>query len=107
MVVTRTICSQESVWIERRYSRVVASKKTTTSKLSVQYRVTVSKSDVRVDGPDDAEVIFTCALADALADPTAAYVQGKLKATGHTGVILRELMNGNAAKRLSQLASRP
>ena len=106
-VFTRTICSQESDSIERRYSRGVAAKKTSPPKLSVQYRVTVSKADVRVDGPDDAEVVFTCALADALADPTAAYVQGKLKATGHTGVILGELMNGNAAKRLSQLASRP
>ena len=106
-VFTRTICSQESDSIERRYSRGVAAKKNSPPKLSVQYRVTVSKADVRVDGPDDAEVVFTCALADALADPTAAYVQGKLKATGHTGVILGELMNGNAAKRLSQLASRP
>ena len=85
----------------------MAAKKISKPAVSVQYRVTVSKAEVRVDGPDDAEVVFACALADALGDPTAAYVQGKLKATGHTGVILGELMNGNAAKRLSQLASHP
>ncbi len=85
----------------------MAAKKISKPAVSVQYRVTVSKAEVRVDGPDDAEVVFACALADALGDPTAAYVQGKLKATGHTGVILGELMNGNAAKRLSQLASNP
>lgn len=85
----------------------VAEPKPAKSNVSVQYRVTVSKAEVRVDGPDDAEVVFACALADALADPTATYVQGKLKATGHTGVILGELMSGNAAKRLSQLASHP
>lgn len=107
MLVTKKTYLQGSVSIKWRYSRVVASKKSSTPKLSVQYRVTASKADVRVDGPDDAEVVFACALADALADPTAAYVQGKLKATGHTGVILGELMSGNAAKRLSQLASHP
>lgn len=85
----------------------MAARKKSIPKATVQYRVSVSKSDVRVDGPDDAEVVFSCALADATSDPTAAYVQGKLKATGHTGVILGELMSGNAARILSQLASRP
>ncbi len=85
----------------------VAKSPVANSTASVQYRVTVSKAEVRVSGPEDAEVVFACAVADALDDPTAAYVQGKLKATGHTGVILGELMNGNAAKQLSQLASRP
>lgn len=85
----------------------MATKKTAKRMASVQYRVTVSKAEVRVSGPEDAEVVFACAVADALDDPTAAYIQGKLKATGHTGVILGELMNGNAAKQLSQLASRP
>ena len=85
----------------------MATKKVPKPKASVQYRVTLSKTEVRVDGPDDADVVFVCALADALVDPTAAYVQGKLKATGHTGVILGELMTGNAAKRLSQLALHP
>lgn len=87
--------------------RAVVAKKKSVPKVTVQYRVTVSKSEVRTSGPDDAEVVFSCALADASSDPTAAYVQGKLKATGHTGVILGELMSGSAAKQLSQLASHP
>ena len=87
--------------------RAVAERKKSASKVTVQYRVTVSKAEVRTDGPDDAQVVFSCALADATSDPTAAYVQGKLKATGHTGVILGELISGSAAKRLSELASRP
>ena len=85
----------------------MAAKKKSTVKFTAQYRVKVSKAEERVAGPDDADAIFMCALADALIDPTAAYVQGKLKATGHTGAILGELMNGNAARELSALASRP
>ena len=85
----------------------MAAKKKSAPKLTVQYRVTVSKAEVRSSGPDDADVVFSCGLADAMSDPTAAYIQGKLKATGHTGVILGELMSGNAAKQLSQLASHP
>jgi hypothetical protein len=85
----------------------VAAKKKSTAKFTAQYRVKVSKAEERVAGPDDADAIFTCALADALIDPTAAYVQGKLKATGHTGAILGELMNGNAARELNALASHP
>lgn len=87
--------------------RDVGAKKKSVPQMTVQYRVTVSKSEVRTSGPDDAEVVFSCALADASSDPTASFVQGKLKATGHTGVILGELMSGNAAKQLSQLASHP
>jgi hypothetical protein len=74
-------------------------------KSRVQYRVQVSKAEERTSGPDDADAVFSCALADALADPTVAYAQGKLKATGHTGVILGELMSGNAVRELSALAS--
>lgn len=85
----------------------MAAKKKSIAKFTAQYRVKVSKAEERVVGPDDADAIFSCALADALADPTAAYVQGKLKATGHTGAILGELMNGNAARELSALASHP
>ena len=51
--------------------RPVAAKKKSVPKATVQYRVTVSKAEVRTSGPDDAEVIFSCALADASSDPTA------------------------------------
>lgn len=80
---------------------------TSGSSASVQYRVVVGKADERIDGPDDAAVVFVCAVADASLDPTTAYMLGKLKATGHTGVIFEQLWSGAAQRVLSQLASRP
>jgi hypothetical protein len=74
--------------------------------VSVQYRVVVSKQDERVDGPADAEVVFTVPLVDAAADdfdPTVAYMRGVLKASGPTGVILDELKSGAAATAIARL----
>ena len=74
--------------------------------MSVQYRVVVAKKDERVDGPDDADVVFTVPLVDAAADdfdPTVAYMRGVLKASGPTGVILDELKSGAAATTISRL----
>jgi hypothetical protein len=72
----------------------------------VQYRVVVAKQDERVDGPDDADVVFTVPLVDAAADdfdPTVAYMRGVLKASGPTGVILDELKSGAASAAISRL----
>jgi len=74
---------------------------------SVQYRVVHGRADVVVDGPDDADVVLTCSAQDATGDPSVAYMQGRLKAVGHTGVLFRVLSNGEAGDRLSRLASRP
>jgi len=74
---------------------------------TVQYRVVHGRSDVAVDGPDDADLVVTCPASDAGGDPTVAYMQGRLKAVGHTGVLFRVLASGEAASRLSRLASRP
>ena len=74
---------------------------------SVQYRVAFAKNDESVDGPDGAAVVITVAAADAGLDPTVAYMQGKLKAAGHTGVLFTVLRNGEAAAAISRLASRP
>ena len=74
--------------------------------MSVQYRVVVAKKDERVDGPDDADVVFTVPLVDAVAadfDPTVAYMRGVLKASGPTGAILDELKSGAAATAISRL----
>lgn len=74
--------------------------------MSVQYRVVVAKKDERIDGPDDADVVFTVPLVDAAAgdfDPTVAYMRGVLKASGPTGVILDELKSGAAATAISRL----
>jgi hypothetical protein len=76
--------------------------------VTVQYRVVVAKKDERVEGPDDADVVFTVPIVDAAAadfDPTVAYMRGVLKASGPTGVILDELKSGAAAAAISALAS--
>jgi hypothetical protein len=76
--------------------------------VSVQYRVVVAKKDERVDGPDDADAVFTVPLVDAAAedfDPTVAYMRGQLKAAGHTGVVLDALKSGEAASAIAGLVA--
>jgi hypothetical protein len=75
--------------------------------MSVQYRVAFGKKDEVVEGDDGADVVVTIAAADAALEPAVAYMQGKLKATGHTGQLLEVLHNGQAAAAISRLASRP
>ncbi|TFH18798.1 MAG: hypothetical protein E4H05_05195 [Acidimicrobiales bacterium] len=78
--------------------------------MSVQYRVVVAKKDERVDGPDDADVVFTVPLVDAAADdfdPTVAYMRGVLKASGHTGLVLDELKSGAASSAIAALVAQP
>lgn len=75
--------------------------------MSVQYRVVFGKKDEAVEGPDDAQLVITIAAADASIDPSVAFMQGKLKAAGHTGVLFDVLRNGDAASAISRLASRP
>ena len=72
---------------------------------TVQYRVVVGKKDERVEGPDDADVIVTVPLADATTDPTVAFMQGKLKAAGNTGVLFELLRSGEVAAALKRLSS--
>ncbi|HEX9260568.1 MAG TPA: hypothetical protein VF855_13600 [Acidimicrobiales bacterium] len=72
---------------------------------TLQYRVVVGKKDERVTGPDDADVTVTIALADCGLDPTVAYMQGRLKATGHTGALLDALKSGAAADAIARLAN--
>lgn len=71
----------------------------------VQFRVIVGKKDERVDGPDDAEVVATIALADATLDPSVAFMLGKLKSTGPTGPLFDSLSSGDAARRLADLVA--
>jgi hypothetical protein len=61
----------------------------------------------RSTGPDDADVVVTIAAADAGIEPSVAYMQGRLKAAGHTGLLFEVLRNGEAAAAISRLASRP
>ncbi len=73
---------------------------------SVQYRVVRGKKDEVVEGPDDADVVVSVPLADAGTDPTVAFMQGRLKASGDTGVLFELLRSGEVAAALSRLASR-
>ncbi len=63
----------------------------------VQYRIVLGKRDEIVVGPDQAEVVITVAKADCGLDPTIAYMQGKLKSTGPTGVLFEVLKSGVVA----------
>ena len=75
--------------------------------MSVQYRVSFGKNDEAVEGPDGADVVVTIPAADAGLEPSVAFMQGKLKAAGHTGVLFEVLRNGEAAAAITRLASRP
>jgi hypothetical protein len=70
---------------------------------SLQVRLVLGKKDERVAGPDDADVVVAVGALDATLDPTVAYMQGKLKATGHTGVLLDALRSGEIARALAEL----
>jgi hypothetical protein len=74
--------------------------------LSVQYRVVFGKKDEVVDGPDDAALVITVAAADATADPTGLYMQGKLKASGSSGRLFALLRSGEVSRAIARLASR-
>ena len=75
--------------------------------MTVQYRVAFGKKDEVVEGPDGADVVITVAVADAGVAPSVAYMQGLLKASGHTGRLFEVLRNGEAAAAINRLASRP
>lgn len=72
--------------------------------MSVQVRVARGRKDEVVVGPDGADVVVTVAAADALVDPTVAYMQGRLKAAGHTGRLFEALQSGEIAELLRRAA---
>ena len=72
----------------------------------IQYRVAKGKKEEIVEGPDDAAVVVAIAAADLPLGANVAYMPGKLKATGHTGVLLRALASGEIDDALSAIASR-
>lgn len=75
--------------------------------MSTQYRVVVAKKDERVDGPDDADVVFSVPVDVADSDgfdATVEFMRGRLKAVGHTGLVLDGLKSGQATTALRALA---
>lgn len=73
---------------------------------TVQYRVSFGKKDEAVEGPDDAALVVTVAVGDVALDPEVAFMSGKLKAEGNTGLLFEVLKSGAAADTLRRLASR-
>ena len=71
--------------------------------MTVQVRLAITKREERVDGPDDADVVVTIGVADAAVEPAVAYMQGKLKATGHTGRLIEALQSGEIAAAVARL----
>jgi hypothetical protein len=65
---------------------------------TVQYRIVIGKKEQTVIGPDDADVVIVVGREHVGLDPTVAYMQGKLKATGNTGVLFEVLRSGAAAE---------
>ena len=65
---------------------------------TVQYHIVLGKKEEIVVGPTDADVVVTIAKADCGLDPNVAYMQGRLKAAGHTGVLFAALQSGAAAE---------
>jgi hypothetical protein len=75
--------------------------------VTVQYRVAVAKKDERVEGSDDAEVVFSSTLDVVVApgfDATVEFMRGRVKATGHSGRVLDALRSGEATAAFSRLA---
>lgn len=71
---------------------------------TVQVRIAAGKGEPElIDGPDDADVIVRLAKGDAGLDPNVAFMTGKLKAEGHTGVLFESLASGEIAGSIARL----
>ncbi len=73
---------------------------------TIQYRVAKGKKEEVVEGPDNADVVVSVAAGDIEMGANVAFMRGKLKAAGHTGVLLRALASGEIDDALSAIASR-
>ena len=67
---------------------------------TVQYRIVLGKKDEIVVGDNDADLVVTVAKADCGLDPTVAFMQGKLKSVGSTGLLFDLLRSGAVAEAL-------
>jgi hypothetical protein len=67
----------------------------------MQFHIVLGRRDEIVRGPDDADLVITVNRADVGLDPTVAYMQGRLKAAGHTGMLFDALRSGAVARALA------
>jgi hypothetical protein len=72
---------------------------------TVRAHVVVGKRDERVAGPPDADIQVIVPLEDATLDPAVAYMQGRLKAVGHTGLLFELLRNGEIERAVREAAA--
>ncbi|CAB4749040.1 MAG: hypothetical protein F2934_05460 [Actinobacteria bacterium] len=72
----------------------------------MQYRVSFGKKDEAVEGPDDATLVISIPAAEASSDPAVAFMSGRLKAEGHTGMLFEVLKSGAAADAIRRIATR-
>jgi hypothetical protein len=70
---------------------------------TVQYKVGQGKKNVRVIGPADADVVVEVDTVNLGLDPAVAFMQGKLKAVGNTGVVFELLKSGEIARGLADI----
>jgi hypothetical protein len=73
---------------------------------TVQYHIVLGKKEEIVVGPAEADVVVTIPKADCGLDPNVAFMQGRLKAAGHTGVLFAALQSGEVAAVLTAHAER-
>ena len=68
------------------------------SEPTMQFHIVLGRRDELVRGPDGADLVITVNRADVGLEPTVAYMQGRLKAAGHTGVLFEAFRSGAAAE---------
>jgi len=73
---------------------------------AIQYRVAFGKKDEAVEGPDGAALVIEVAAADAQNDPAVLFMQGRLRATGDTGLFFAQLRSGTIAAAIERLSRR-
>ena len=67
----------------------------------MQFHIVLGRRDEIVRGPDGADLVITVNRADVEVEPTVAYMQGRLKAVGNTGLLFDALRSGAVAKELA------
>jgi len=75
------------------------------SEPTMQFHIVLGRRDEIVRGPGDADLVITLNRADVGLDPTVAYMQGRLKAAGNTGLLFDALRSGAVARDLAAHAA--
>jgi hypothetical protein len=75
------------------------------SEPTMQFHIVLGRRDEIVHGPTDADLVITVNRADVGLDPTIAYMQGRLKAAGNTGLLFEALRSGAVARELAAHAA--